>query len=553
MATDGARYEGGNLVASVLAERGVERIFSVSGGPLNSLYSATVESPVRIIHTRHEGGAGFMAEGTARITGIPGVAAVTLGPGVTNVLTPMLTARLGGVPLLVLAGQAATRTVDRGAGMSFDPLPVVSPIAKWAARVLDTERIPEYLDAAWRHMLSGRPGSVFLEIPADVLSGPASPQALERRRSEASFPPQPSKAAVDALRAALAQSRRPIVIVGDDVYWTSSGEALGEAVDRHHLPFVLARLARGVVDERHPLSAGVAYVGANPALRSALAEADLVLLLGHDFEFDLDFGSGVNLEATVIQVHPDASLLGRNLVPDLAINAGADAVLEALSAGEAGWARDKAWVTGVTAAWRQERARIEAEAAAQPWPLHPVRLVEDVVASVPEDTVFVTSHGNIDFWADTAIEMRRPGRYLRAGQSGALGAEIPYGVAASLALPDAPVVVFVGDGGFAFSGLELETAARYGAHPIVVVADDTSWGAIALPQRRAYGVNVEMDLPRRDWAAVAAAIGGHGEIVSSPEDLRPAIERSLQSGLPSVIQVPIRSVESPYMAYTSRR
>lgn len=550
MATE-PRFEGGNLVVDELSARGVRFLFSVSGGPLNSIYRATVGSPLHLIHTRHEAGAAFMAEAVGRLTGVPGVALVTLGPGVTNTLTAVLTARLGGAPLLVIAGQAATGSFDRGAGMSFDPLPVVTPLVKWAARVLSTDRIPEYLDAAWRHLLSPRPGPVFLEIPVDVLAGPAS-RSLTRRRVTTTYQPSIDSNAITRVEEELARAKRPLLIAGDDVRWAGAHEELRRASEAHGIPVTLARLARGQVDERHPLCAGPAYLGANQAFRRALTEADLVLLVGHDFEFDIGFGQSVSPTAKVVHSHPDASLLGRNLAPDLALHAGSRSVLAALSEMSPSRCSDTDWLRGLPMSWRAERSAILDVARKAGPALHPARVVELVQQATEEQTVFVSSHGNVDFWADACIQVTGPNRYLRAGQSGSLGAEIPYGIAAGLALPGVPVVVFVGDGGFAFQGLELETALRYDSPVVVVVLDDGRWGAIALPQARAYGVEVEMELPSRDWAAVVRGLSGYGERVNSEAELVPALRRAQAARVPAVVQVAVRSVESPYMSFISQ-
>jgi len=179
VATD---YPGGDLVVDLLAARGIEHVFSVSGGPLNPIYQATLRAPVRIVHTRHEAAAAFMAEGTARVTRSPGVCAVTLGPGVTNTVTPALTATRAGVPFLILGGQAPVSVLDKESVMSFDPLPVMGPVTKYAARVGDPARIEEYLDAAWAAMTSGRPGPAFLEIPVAVLAGSAPPRSAKRAK-----------------------------------------------------------------------------------------------------------------------------------------------------------------------------------------------------------------------------------------------------------------------------------------------------------------------------------------------------------------------------------
>ncbi len=541
-------YSGGDLLADLLAARGVRQIFSVSGGPLNPLYRGTLRAPVRIVHTRHEAAAAFMADGTARVTRSPGVCAVTLGPGVTNTVTPALSATRAGVPFLILGGQAPLPMLDRESIMSFDPLPVMQPVTKYAARVVDPARIKEYLDSAWRAMTSGRPGPAFLEIPVDVLGGAAPPPSPQPRKG-ARPAPGLTAAQVGELRSRVSLARRPMLVAGDDVLWSEADAALAGAVDRLGIPFVTLRLGRGLVDELHPCYAGVGYLGSNPPLRKALTEADLVVMVGHEFEADFGYGQPVPDDAVAIQSHPDPGLVGKFFIPDLGLVASSEVVLEAV-AGADGSGFDRDWCEGVTSGWRDWRdaaARTQAHGAG----IHPARLTALLEEAMPRDTTFVTSHGNIDFWADPVLRVRPPGRYLRAGQSGALGAEIPFGVAAKLASPAGTVVVIVGDGGFGFHGLELETALRYGAPLVVVVYDDEKWGAIALPQQRAYGTEIELDLPRRAWWKVVQAMGGYGEYVDDEADLGDALTRALESGLPAVVQVKVPSVEAPYVEYHS--
>ncbi|MYF84290.1 MAG: thiamine pyrophosphate-binding protein [Acidimicrobiia bacterium] len=542
-------YPGGDLVVDLLAARGVRHVFSVSGGPLNPIYHGTLRAPVRIVHTRHEAAAAFMAEGTARVTRSPGVCAVTLGPGVTNTVTPALAATRAGVPFLILGGQAPVSMLDREPIMSFDPLPVIGPVTKYAARVVDPARIEEYLDAAWAAMTSGRPGPAFLEIPVDVLAGAAPPPSARRARGRRSGPGLAAEQA-ERLRHLVSGARRPLLVAGDDILWSGADGELAEAVDHLRVPFVTLRLGRGLMDERHPCSAGVGYLGSNAPLRSALAQADLVLLIGHEFEADLGYGESVRDDAVVIQSHPDPGVVGKFLRPDLGLVAGSGAVLGALATSDpAGF--DRTWCERAARDWRTWRDRAAAAPRPEGGGIHPARLSALLEETMPPGTTFVTSHGNIDFWADPVLRISPPSRYLRAGQSGALGAEIPFGVAAKLASPAATVVVVVGDGGFAFHGLELETALRYGAPVVVVVYDDEKGGAIALPQQRAYGTEIELDLPRRAWWRVMRAMGGHGEYVDEEADLGGALRRALESGLPAVVQVKVPSVEAPYVEYHS--
>ena len=542
-------YPGGDLVVDLLAAKGVQHIFSVSGGPLNPIYHGTLRAPVRIIHTRHEAAAAFMAEGTARITRSPGVCAVTLGPGVTNTVTPALTATRAGVPFLILGGQAPVRMLDKESVMSFDPLPVMRPVTKYAARVLDPARIEEYLDAAWRAMTSGRPGPAFLEIPVDVLGGSAPPPSSKRAKGSLRGAGLSTEQA-EELRSLITGARRPLLVAGDDVLWSMADGALADAINHLHIPFVSLRLGRGLVDEKHPFCAGVGYLGSNGPLRDTLTEADLVLVVGHEFEADLGYGELISDEAVVVQSHPDVRVVGKFMMPDLGLVARSDLVLGALRGADPG-GFDRAWCEGASEAWRNWRDSLAAKPLVLGEGIHPARLTALLEEAMPAGTTFVTSHGNIDFWADPVLRVRPPARYLRAGQSGALGAEIPFGVAAKLASPATTVVVIVGDGGFAFHCLELETALRYGAPIVVVVFDDEKWGAIALPQKRAYGTEIELDLPRRAWWKVVAAMGGHGEYVEQEADLGEALNRALASGVPAVVQVKVPSVEAPYVAYHS--
>ncbi|MGV6875703.1 thiamine pyrophosphate-binding protein [Pseudochelatococcus sp. B33] len=545
--TAGERLDGGGAVVKWLKGAGVRHVFSVSGGPINPVYRACKEQNLQLVHARHEAAACYMAEAAFRVTGAAGAAVVTLGPGVTNTVTPAIVSHLGGTPLIIIGAQASTANADRGAGMAYEVLPAMRAVTKWAGRCTDPARLPEYLDIAWRKMWAGRPGPVFLEVPTDVLHAAVAAPA----RTSAP-PPRPAAPGLDAgdlaaFLAVFSHARRPILLVGDDTFVSGPGR-LQEAIERHRLPFFTLRLARGIVDERHALWAGPGYAPCNGALRRALREADTIILLGHHFEFDLDFGNSVGAGARVVQVAADQELLHRNRRADVAINTAAPRFADALADTPVG-EKDDAWRDALIAEWRAER---DGQAGADSTEgLHPITAIDTVADSAPENTIFISSHGNVDFWADARLRVNAPGRYLRAGQAGALGAEVPYGAGASFAAPDAPVVVFVGDGGVGFHIAELDTAERYGRAFIIVVLDDELWGAIALPQERSYGETFEMRLPRRDWARVAEGLGGKGYHARTPAEIATALADAIASGKPAIVQVPVRSVLSPYMAYIS--
>lgn len=538
--------DGGAAIVAWFREAGIRRVFSVSGGPINAIYRACVHQSLPLIHARHEAAACFMAEAQSRVTGIPGAAVVTLGPGVTNTVTPSMVAMLAGTPVIIIGAQAATRSAERGAGMAYDTLPVMKGVTKWAARCGDPNRLPEYLDIAWRKMWAGRPGPVFIEIPSDVLSARLTSDPEITRPPMPGVPGLSGRAAEEA-RSLLAEAARPLLILGDELFWNRSSR-VRDAVERHALPFATMRLARGIVDERHELWAGPAYAPCNGTLRRALDQADCILLLGHHFEFDLEFGDRVGDRARIVQVCSDQELLHRNRRADLAI-AASPADFVDLLAELPPLEIDASWRDGVLQGWRDERAAQLGEG--DNTGIHPVAAVDAVTSVLPDNAIYVTSHGNIDFWADARLRLPGPGRYLRAGQSGALGAEVPYGAGAAFADPSVPVVVFVGDGGVGFHVAELDTAERYGRAFIVVVLDDECWGAIALPQQMAFGETYETGLPRRDWSKVAEGLGGKGCLAGDVEAIKRAVADAVTGGKPAIIQVPVRSVISPYMKYIS--
>lgn len=541
-----AVVDGGSAIVAWFKKAGIGHIFSVSGGPINSIYRACTYQDLPLIHARHEAAACFMAEAQSRVTGIPGAAVVTLGPGVTNAVTPGLVSMLAGTPMIIIGAQAGTHVADRGAGMAYDTLPLMKGVTKWAARCSDPNRLPEYLDMAWRKMWAGRPGPVFLEVPTDILSAQVK---ADLAISPPAMPGVPGIPAGDAdqARDMLAGARRPLLILGDELFWNRSDRIL-EAVDRHGLPFMTMRLSRGIADEFNPQWAGPAYAPCNETLRKALQDADCVILLGHHFEFDLEFGDKLGSRVKVIQVCSDQELLHRNRRADLAIAASPSGFIDLLADLEP-LKVDRAWCDGLPAAWQKEfdLQLGEGDNAG----VHPIAAVDAVTSALPDNTIYVTSHGNVDFWADARLRLRDAGRYLRAGQSGALGAELPYGAGAAFADPEAPVVVFVGDGGVGFHVSELDTAERYGRAFIVVVLDDQCWGAIALPQEMSFGETYEMGLPRRDWTKVAEGLGGQGYLASNTDSIAKAVKDAVASGKPAIVQVPVRSVISPYMHYIS--
>ena len=552
------RIDGGYLVAESLKSEGIKYIFSVSGGVLNPIYQACEDIGIQIIHTRHEAAAVFMADGWARTTGNPGVVLTTLGPGLTNVITGIFTAHLATTPIIVISGQANQSTRDKQAGMAGDPLPLVASITKWAKSVNETKRIPEYISGAFRNALSGRPGPVFLEIPGDVLNGQVnrddySPHDPFTSRPHSRLQPDPMD--IKDATVLIKNSERPITIGGSGIFWSRAFKEFQSFIELFELPFFLARGGRGTIPENHPLYFGPGYIAANPVLKEALKETDLLILIGHRLDFDLNFGNitSLNNKAKIIQVDIDGSEIGRYRPVQVGIVSDAQSALVHLTRKEFVVERQSTrWLSDLEKARSNWEREFDTLISKDSSPMHPMHFLKGIFDILPKKSVLVSSHGNIDFWADAYYRTYQPGGYLRAGQSGTLGAEIPYGIAAKLARPNEPVVVIVGDGGFGYHCMELDTASRYGIPFIIAIGNDASWGAISLPQKRIFGRSFSTSLEFRNYERISEVLGGYGEFVNSSEQVGKAINRAIKSKLPSVINVQIASVESMYMLEISK-
>jgi acetolactate synthase-1/2/3 large subunit len=551
-----AAVEGGQLLAAALAAEGVSHLFTVSGGSLSPLYEGCLEHGLRLIHARHDGTIAHMADGWARVTRQPGVCATTLGPGVTNTLTGMLVAEMAASPIVVLAAQAPVSVWDLGTPQAHEHLSIIRPLAKWARTVYETRRIPEYVAAAFRHARGGRPGPVFVEFPADVLKTAVPDESVIP--IEHAQPPARPMGDPDAIRRAaelLRTAERPAIVSGSGVWWSEAHAELVRLVERSGAPAFTGRIGRGAVPADHPLGFGIAAVSVNSVFAKALADCDLILLVGGRFDSMLGFGRPpiCNPVARAVQIDLEPEEIGRNRPVDVGIVADARlALTQLLDTLPATPPRRDAWLDRL----RAERQRAEHERApdeaSDAVPIHPLRLVREIRQAVERDAILIVGSGDIDFWGEHYFEPYGPGCYLRSGQAGALGAEIPYAVAAKLAHPDRQVLVLLGDGGFGYSCMELETAARYGAPVVCVIGNDRAWGMIKHQQEHAYGRPVETDLLDRPYEQIVQALGGYGERVSDPAQLRPALARALAAGVPACLNVDIQSVPSPELRWMLR-
>ncbi len=536
------RVTGADLLLQALKREGVSYLFGLCGDHVNPLFVAARRHGIGIVDVRHEAAAVHMADGWTRVTGRPGVSVVTGGPGHTNSLTGVATAAAAGSPVIAISGCYEVAQKGRLAFQELDQVTLMRPVTKWASLVTEAVRIPEMVATAYREALTGRPGPVHLSIPLSVLSREVeAPPPLAETRPPVF--PLPDPGAIRQVVERLAAAERPACVVGSGAFWAKAGGALTRFAELTRTPCFTIDLARGLLSDDHPLCFGYA----DPILNEtgkALRMADLILLVGKRLDFRLKFGEVFDPGAVVVQIDVDPAEIGRNRPIQVPLVADAAAALTALAAEAArrgGW-RERPWLEQLRRqqkAWRESWAKGEMSEEA---PLHPLRLCREVRPLLPEDGIVVIDAGDFPQWPRMTLPARRSGHWIRVGSLGTVGAALPLGLAAKLAHPESPVLIFMGDGGMGFYGFELHTAVRLGLNAVIIVGNDQGWGMEREIQAALYGreqiAGCELGLVRYD--EIMRALGGHGEFVERPADLLPALTRALASGKPAVVNVLIR-------------
>jgi acetolactate synthase I/II/III large subunit len=542
--SDSARSDGGALMARTLRERGVTTIFALPGGHILPLLDACLDEEIRVIDTRHEGAAVLAAEGWALATGDTGVAAVTAGPGFANGLIGLLDAGAWSVPLVMLAGRTGRSKQGRGAVMDIDQRAIAAPIAKWAASCGEAGRVPRYIAEAMHRARSGCPGAVYLDVDADAVYARAAPLDVMEPGFPAS-PPRPCAAPTEigALIAALATAERPLIVAGSGAFWSDAGGEIARFAETARIPVITASAARGVVADSHPRSLGSLVHGG-----LAIPSADCVLVLGTAFNANVMYGGAplFGTEQTLLQVDISADRLGGNRAADVAVVGDVSAVVRDLC---------DAWTSMPPGRdeWL-ERSRSLAAASLGFWDrqvdehtgdlIHAGAAARELASFVRERfqgaASLVADGGDALAWALAYFDAELPGRLLTTTTAlGTLGVGMPFALAAQAARPHEPVFLFTGDGSFGLSAMEIDTAVRHHLPIVVVVSNNAGWGDVQHEQDDAFGPgrHVASRLPGARYDRLAEALGGHGERVEQLEELRPALERSLASGVCSVIDV----------------
>ncbi|MEM8958396.1 MAG: thiamine pyrophosphate-dependent enzyme [Pseudomonadota bacterium] len=523
---------GGKILVAALEAHGVERVFTVPGESFLPVLDALHDSPVHTVVCRHEGGAAMMAEADGKMTGRAGVAIVTRGPGACNASSGVHVARQDSTPMLLLVGQIARGDRDRDVFQEVDYRAMFAPLAKWAAEVEDTARLPEYLARAFHVAQSGRPGPVVLALPEDVLAGVAD----VADRAPVPPPPAPElKAEAAAVARKLARAERPVAIVGGSGWTAGAARGLGEVAAAWNLPVAAAFRRQDYLDNRHPCYAGDLGLAASPALLAALSEADLVLALGTRLG-DVTTGGYTRLPeaARLIHVHPDPGELGKVLHTDLAIAAPAPALIAALATQPA--------TPGPQQRPRELRAAYETwqEPRRDPGAVQMAEIVRWLSTQLSDDAIVTNGAGNYAAWVHRYFRFKAHRSQL-APTSGSMGYGLPAAIAAKLAHPGREVVAFAGDGCFQMTGAELATAVQHRAGVIVLVINNGQYGTIRMHQERTYPGRVSgTALVNPDFAALAASCGawsGRVEETASFAAAFAAARMAAAEGQPALIEL----------------
>ncbi|MCP4694874.1 MAG: thiamine pyrophosphate-binding protein [Desulfobacterales bacterium] len=545
--------DGGALVGKALANEGVEKAFVLCGGHIMPIFYGMRNAGIEIIDMRHESAAMYAAIAYTRASGKAAVVVTTAGPGVGNTPAGMMEAQSLGIPLLQIGGAVATRMRDAGDLQDMSTLKVMETCSKWARKVIHTDRIPEYVSMAFRQAKDSAPGPVYLEIPTDLLFAQVEEEQTNfpvNYRTDAI--PCGDPASVDAAADLLAKAERPAMVVDDGARFSigDQAEVVAALSDYLKMPVGISGPAcRGLFGDEME----------NPLLATDVSsQADVVLTLGCRFDFRMGMGKGIPADAKVIQVHTDMHQIGYNLRADIGIVGGvgpvADQLLEAIKN-----KRDKP----ADAPWTGQSlegggSRVPEFMKIDGTPVHPGRCAYEVARFLEEegqDWNLAFDGGEAQVWMTIAATARRPGRIHATGANGTIGTG-PALTVGAWAANRKPVLWYTGDGSFGFYAMELDTMAKLGIPVVCVISNDSAWGMIKLaekyirPEEIDEKGNCNVDLHHmRAYEKMVAMWDGHGERVTDPTEIVPAIKRAVANGKPSIINVEVDKVSmSPLIA-----
>lgn len=518
-------HAGQQAIAAMMAF-GTDVMFTLNGGHIWPLYEAARDQGMRVVDTRHEQTATFAAEGWAKLTRRPGLAALTAGPGITNGVSAITTAHFNGSPLVVMGGRAPELRWGSGSLQEMDAVPILASITKSAVTVKDAGEAAALVHAAARLAMTPHRGPTFLDFPLDVF-GPSTGELPAVDEGLGHLTTADSDSVAD-LAALIATAERPAFIVGSDVYWDGAWTELHAAIERLRVPCFFNGLGRGMVAADHEL----AFLRTRGLLKQ---RADLVVVLGTALDFRLGFGRFGN--ARVAHVVDAPSQVAHHVDVTTVVGDIAQ-VLRSLS--EHGGTRSghEDWITELRTAESAGRAADQVLLAATDAPIRPSRIYGELAKRLERDAVVICDGGDFASYAGKFVEVFEPGCWLDTGPYGCLGNGPGYAIAARVARPSSQIALLLGDGAAGFSLMDVDSMVRHNLPVVIIVGNNGMWGLEKHPMQMIYGWDVACDLqPACRYDDVVRALGGAGELVTDPEQIGPALDRAFAAGVPYLVNV----------------
>jgi acetolactate synthase-1/2/3 large subunit len=559
---------GGARIARVLFDRGVREIFTLCGGHISPILVEAKRIGIRVTDVRDEATAVFAADAYARLTGIPGVAAVTAGPGLTNTITPLKNAQLAQSPVLVLGGATATALKKRGALQDIEQMPLMTPHVKYARAVKRLRDLAPAVVEALEVSETGVPGPVFVECPVDLLydeeiirgwyaeSMPRGEKLADRavraylnwhtRRLFAGGDQMPKPAAespavlprpeaIREIAKRVAAARRPVMVCGSQALARAAdADLVRDAIIKLGIPVYLSGMSRGLLGAEHPLLF-------RHRRRDAIKGADLVILAGVPCDFRLDYGKQIRRSARLVSFNLSRRELRLNRKPDDGLLADPGLCVRDLADAMRDPAPDRGeWFTELGARDATREADITARAAVSGQGVNPLRLCREIDAVLPDDSVLVADGGDFVGTASYVVRPRGPLRWLDPGAFGTLGVGGGFAIGAARARPSAQVWILYGDGSLGYSLIEFDSYVRHGLAPIAIVGNDACWAQIAREQVKMLKDDVGVRLARTDYHLAAEGLGAAGLVITSDEEIAPVLARAQElsaAGRPVLVNV----------------
>ena len=537
-----ARMTGNRFIAETLAGYGVDHVFFVPAGTYKML-AAMEGLGIRRILAHAEKAAAYMADGYARASGRPGVVMAQASPGANNLAAGLGDPYVGASPVIALTTARAPVERYRHAYQELDQMPFFGPVTKFSASVDRVDRIPDLLRQAFREVTTGTPRPAHLDILTDAADEEADLEVVveDAFRRLPAFRPEPDGASVAAAATALAAAERPVIVAGGGVIASEAWTELVELAEKRSIPVATSLNGKGAIAAAHPLSVGTCGLYSRSSANRVVGSADLVLFVGSQTGGQVTNNWTVPPVGTpVIQIDVEPQELGRNYPNALGLLGDARVTLRRLIDALRPGAPAEQWLSETRMAVEEYRADVAEHRASDAVPVRPERVIQEMEAALPEDTLLVSDTGHSGIWTGAMMDLDRSGRtYVRA--AGSLGWGLPAAIGAKCAVPDRPVVCFTGDGGFWYHFGELETAVRYGIDTVTVVNNNSSMNQETRGIEMAYDGDPPgyelMTFNDVDFARLAEDLGCFGARVEEPGQIRPALEAALACGRPAVVDV----------------